>query len=119
MKNVLLVGCGGFLGALARYGLSQFSWSVFPVSTLLINLSGSCAMGFLLNYFQEHPYFSTIVLFGATGFLGAFTTFSTFSYETVALLKRGDTLLAVAYVAASVALCLLGVALGQWIAHLR
>jgi CrcB protein len=111
------VGSGGFLGANARYYLGSWvaaAWgAAFPWGTLLINLVGSFVLGFYLalatERFSGRP---TTRLFVATGFLGAFTTFSTFSYETIQLLARGATMAALAYVAASLLLGLAAAVIG-------
>ena len=116
------IGCGGFLGANARYFVGLWvaaTWgAVFPWGTLLINLAGSFVLGFYLALVTER--FSgrpTTRLFLATGFLGAFTTFSTFSYETIQLLARGATMAALAYVAASLLLGLTAAVVGLLCAH--
>ena len=118
MKELLLVGLGGGLGALSRYGLGllMVRWlgTGFPWATLFINLSGCLLIGMALGAGPGPSGFLSreLRLFGVIGFLGAFTTFSTFGYETIALLQAGKPALAVAYVLASVILGLAGVALG-------
>jgi CrcB protein len=116
------VGSGGFLGANARYFLGLWvaaTWGAsFPWGTLLINLVGSFVLGFYLALVTER--FSgrpTTRLFATTGFLGAFTTFSTFSYETIQLLARGATMAALAYVAGSLLLGLAAAVVGLLCAH--
>jgi CrcB protein len=116
------IGCGGFLGANARYSVGLWAaatWgAAFPWGTLLINLVGSFVLGLFLALVTER--FSgrpTTRLFLATGFLGAFTTFSTFSYETVQLLARGATIAALAYVAGSLLLGLAAAVVGLLCAH--
>ena len=115
LMNCLLVGCGGALGAVGRYpaGLLPF-WpeTDFPLSTLLINLAGAFAIGLIT---QLAAGGSGAVLFFKTGLCGGFTTFSTFSLESFSLLSAGKSGLALLYMALSVALCLLGVVLGQWL----
>jgi len=92
LKLVLFIGVGGFFGAIARYLLSSFLQTNlsanFPVGTLGVNILGSFLIGFLALYFQAHssPELKVLVI---TGFLGALTTFSTFSYESVMLLDEG------------------------------
>lgn len=95
MIAFLLIGLGGVLGANARYLVSVWAagrWGVsFPYGTLVINVSGSFAMGFVLEFLSA--YFSNnadVRLFLATGFLGAYTTFSTFAFETIALARERD-----------------------------
>ncbi|WP_248926502.1 fluoride efflux transporter CrcB [Paenibacillus hamazuiensis] len=87
--NVVLVGAGGFLGAIARYGLSGFIAKRFPrtipYGTLTVNVLGSWLLGFMAGHSAD-PRF---VLLWGTGFMGAFTTFSTFKLENVNLLRGG------------------------------
>lgn len=118
MLNVVAVALGGALGALARYWLSgsvyQHLGSGFPYGTLAVNVLGSLAMGVVFVLVQERGLPEPWRLAVAIGLLGAFTTFSTFSVDTLALLEQGATGRALAYVASSVALCLLAAAGGVW-----
>ncbi len=104
--NYLLVGGGAMLGGVSRCALGQL-WpsSGFPWTTLLINLTGSFLLGLLLTVNQPALPASYRLLLG-TGLLGAYTTFSTFSYETVALVQQHSYLTAASYVVASLLLCL-------------
>jgi fluoride exporter len=95
----LIIGIGGFLGANTRYLLggwiaARYSTS-FPYATMVINVSGSLVIGFFLVLISErfivHPNWR---LFFAIGFLGAYTTFSTFSFETVSLIQQRSLLMA-------------------------
>jgi CrcB protein len=105
----LIIGIGGFLGANARYLVG--SWIAarygvsFPYGTLVINVSGSFILGFLLVLISErilvHPNWR---LFFATGFLGAYTTFSAFSAESLALIQERAYHLALANMVGSVIL---------------
>ena len=116
MGSVLLVGTGGALGAMGRYGLSLLPWrGEFPLLTLLTNLLGAVLIGFIAGLAGRGRLNPSAALFWKTGVCGGFTTFSTFSLETVTLLSNGKSGLAAAYVALSVVLCLLGVVLGQWL----
>jgi CrcB protein len=121
-QGILCVGAGGFLGAITRYLLSMFIdgrvATSFPVATLVINVTGSFVLGTLagaLEFATSVPPEVRLTL--GVGFLGAYTTFSTFSYETLRLVEAGEAPLAIAYVAASVtagfAAALLGLALGR------
>ena len=118
MKAILLVGLGGGLGALSRYGLGllmvRYFGTAFPWATLFINLTGCLLIGMALGGGPGPAGFLSreMRLFGVIGLLGAFTTFSTFGYETIALLQGGKPALALVYVLASVVLGLGGVALG-------
>lgn len=105
----IYVGLAGAVGALARYGLGMMIDSIgpsaFPVSTLLINLIGSFLLGWLTHMFLRtgklSPQFVTIV---GTGMIGSFTTFSTFSVETIRLLDESRIGLALLYVFLSITL---------------
>jgi CrcB protein len=97
MMNVLVIGIGGFVGAVARYGIAVWigqRWGrSFPLGTFVINVSGSFLIGLLMTLmaerFTENPQWRLLLV---VGFLGAYTTFSTFEYETGALLKDGEWL---------------------------
>jgi len=99
MMNVLVIGIGGFVGAVARYGIAGWigqRWGrSFPLGTFVINVSGSFLIGLLMTLmaerFTENPQWRLLLV---VGFLGAYTTFSTFEYETGALLKDGEWLFA-------------------------
>ena len=108
MTDVLWIGVGGFAGAIARYWLSGLiaahAGVVFPFGTFAINLSGSFALGLLLGLFEQQAIAPVTRLALGTGFLGAYTTFSTFTYETIRLVEEGSILLATLNVVASVVL---------------
>ncbi|AEH44448.1 CrcB protein [Thermodesulfatator indicus DSM 15286] len=121
MKSYLLVGAGGFFGAIARYwvsGLALHFSTRFPLGTLVVNALGSFLLGFLMTLASEALLVSPEMrMFLAIGFLGAFTTFSTFAYETNSLLEGGQFFLAFLNVAISLSLGLIGVRLGIWAAR--
>jgi fluoride exporter len=120
--QILAIAGGGALGSLARFWVSTGTYQLFgrsfPWGTLVVNVLGSFVMGFLFVLFLERlaaaPEWRAAVL---VGFLGAFTTFSTFSIETLSLMEEGLLLKALLNVAASVLVCLLacwvGVILGR------
>lgn len=116
-----LVGLGGFLGALARYTVSGWFLRLsgtFPWGTLAVNLLGSFGLGFLMTLAGETLLISPEVrLFLAVGFFGAFTTFSTFAYETERLLSETEWVLAAANVAGSLFLAIMGVKVGALLAR--
>ncbi len=88
MDNQLwLVGLGGFFGAISRYFINQYFSSIklFPLGTFLVNMTGSFFMGLLLG---SDRISDTILVLAGTGFLGAYTTFSTFNFELL-VLKKG------------------------------
>ena len=106
MRIALLI-VFGIAGTLARYGLQGFvqqrTGSTFPSGTLLVNLSGCFFLGLLGQYALTHLTIPADWRIGITvGFFGAFTTFSTFSYETVRMLDDGDWARAAVYVLSSV-----------------
>jgi CrcB protein len=119
----LLIGLGGFLGANARYlvagWITERLGPAFPYGTLVINVSGSFFLGFFLIFIAErlvvHPNWR---LFFAIGFLGAYTTFSTFSFENFALLQERSYLLALVNMLGSVVLGLMAVLAGIIVARL-
>jgi CrcB protein len=117
MNPYLLVGVGGALGAMARYGVGSAIGALpngFPLATLLINIVGSLAMGVLIGILAKTTpeYQNEIRLFVAVGIFGGFTTFSSFSLDAITLVERGDFLLASAYIVGSVLLALAGLWLG-------
>jgi len=113
----------GSLGTLARYGLQglvqEHTGAGFPSGTLSVNLIGSCVLGVVLRLSLERLWIPAdwrIIL--TIGFLGAFTTFSTFSWEAFRMLEDGEWMKATIYVGASVVGGLLGIVLGIKIADL-
>ena len=104
---ILWVGLGGFLGANARYllgGVIAERWGgIFPWGTFVINVTGSFILGFFLAFAQDRPWVQpNFRLLFAVGFVGGYTTFSTFTYESVKLAQDGELLLATANVLGSV-----------------
>ena len=120
MRVYLYIALGGALGASARYLLSGLAYQVlgglFPWGTFLVNLLGSFALGWFYEAAVQSAMPPELRLFVAVGLLGAFTTFSTLSYEGYGLLREGQGLLALVYTAGSLVLGLLAVALGVWAA---
>lgn len=116
------VGLGGALGTLARYGVAQLvhvSPDTFPWATFWTNVSGSLALGVVLVLVVErYPPSRYARPFLATGFLGGFTTFSTFVVETDLLAKDGRVGIALAYAAASLIVGFAAVWLGAVLARL-
>lgn len=116
MLNLLYIALGGALGAVARYTLATHVHSLWngpwPVGTLLVNVSGSLCIGAVFVLIERsalHPDWRSVLVIG---FLGAFTTFSTFSLETVELWQSGEVLHATLYAVASTCSCILAAALG-------
>ena len=121
LLNCLAVALGGGIGSVCRYliGLLPFlQKGPLPLQTLLVNVLGAVLIGVIVKSSESCPALcSQMVLFLKVGICGGFTTFSTFSLETFALLQEGKLLLAGIYILASVALCLAGVFAGQWLAE--
>jgi CrcB protein len=111
------VAAGSAAGGVARFVLSTAiqdrAGSPFPVGTFVVNLTGSIALGFVLRYALGTSVSPEMRVLLTTGFLGGYTTFSTFSYESVALIERGDYSRALAYVLLSVMLALIGTLAGM------
>ena len=121
LSNYLLIGFGGFLGAIARYTVALWvgqRWGrTFPLGTFVVNISGSFLISLLMSLFTERFMVSPQVrLFLVVGFIGAYTTFSTFEYETGNLLKDGEWSIALANVILSVIAGFVALKLGELIA---
>ena len=120
LRLAILVSVGAVLGANARYWLGRWltaTWPMnFPFATLLINGSGSVLLGALVAVPRNHALANgeMYALLGV-GFLGAYTTFSTFSVETLRLLQNGFPIQAVGYALGSPLLGVAGAALGWWL----
>ena len=114
MSGVLAVGLGGALGAVGRYGISLLPLkSAFPWLTLLTNVLGALVIGFVVGVTADNAASPNTVLFWKTGVCGGFTTFSTFSLETLRLFEGGQTASGLLYAGASVVLCVAGVYAGE------
>ena len=114
MDKFLWVGLGGALGAILRYSISLLPMkSSFPILTFITNLIGAFIIGMVVGLFEKHYLSSQLNLFLKTGVCGGFTTFSTFSLESMNLLSDGKFLMAGGYILLSVSLCLLFVYLGN------
>jgi CrcB protein len=121
MMNIVVIGIGGALGAVARYGIALWvgqRWGrSFPLGTFVINVSGSFLIGLLMTLLAErftaNPQWRLLLV---VGFLGAYTTFSTFEYETSALLKDGEWVFAMLNVTMSVVVGFIALKLGEVVA---
>ena len=111
MNNLLFVFLGGGLGSIARYGISEMVKSnfktAFPVATLCSNVISCLILAFAVGIFSyktgSNPALKLLIV---VGFCGGFSTFSSFSYETVELMRTGNTLIAIANIVISVTVCI-------------
>lgn len=123
MMNILIIGFGGFVGAVSRYGLALWigqRWGrTFPLGTFVINVSGSFLIGLFMTLMAErftvNPQWRLLLV---VGFLGAYTTFSTFEYETGTLLKDGEWTFAMLNIILSVVAGFIALKLGEALAKL-
>lgn len=114
MLKFVIVGIGGALGAICRYGISLIPVKYsFPVLTLVINFLGSTLIGFIIGLSLAANLSANTLLFWKTGVCGGFTTFSAFSAEAWQLFQTVKIWQGGLYVVLSVGLCLAGVAMGQ------
>lgn len=108
MYNILAVFIGGGLGSLARYGIAELVRmnfrGMFPVATLCSNILSCIVLALAIGVFADKISPGMRLLLVA-GFCGGFSTFSTFSYETVELIRTGHTLIALANVLISITVC--------------
>ncbi len=120
--NCLLVMAGGALGTLARYVVSVLALPIsreLPWGTIIINVTGSFVIGFFGTLTLAHgryPVPEGVRLFVMIGLCGGYTTFSSFSLQTLDLLRSGAVVRATVNIAASVALCVAAVAVGHAVA---
>ncbi len=117
MQKLALIGLAGAAGALCRYGLAaavqRLAGASFPLGTFVVNVAGCLAFGLLAGLFEGRVQVSAETRFALlTGFLGAFTTFSTYAFESSALLRDGEWLSAALNIGGQVALGLAAVVLG-------
>ncbi len=123
MQHLVMIACGGALGAVARYWVSNYVVSNIthhlPLGTLAVNVLGSLLMGACYVLILERsllpPEMRPLLM---VGLLGAFTTFSTFSLEVVAFLQEGHVLSALIYILLSVFTCVAALLGGVWLARL-
>ncbi len=109
--NILAVGLGGALGAIFRYLLGQIIPKLgrgFPIATFAVNLIGCFAIGLVVGLAGKHSNIDPrVILFLQTGICGGFTTFSTFSLESLTLIEEGKIVIGILYIVLSVLLGLL------------
>lgn len=122
LTNLFVIGMGGFVGAIARYLTSAWvgqKWGrSFPAGTFVVNVVGCFIIGFAMSLFIEKVFVSARWrAFLLIGFVGSFTTFSTFEYETSALLQDGEWFIALANVVLSVTVGFIALKMGQTLAR--
>jgi fluoride exporter len=124
VMNILIVFVGGGVGAAARYLLQgavyRLTGAGFPYGTIVVNILGCFLIGLLMSSMEERFLAApTLRIFLTIGILGGFTTFSSFSYETMVLLREGDLLAGGLNIIASTVICLgatwLGLGLGRYV----
>ncbi|WP_294818301.1 fluoride efflux transporter CrcB [uncultured Flavobacterium sp.] len=124
IKSILLVGLGGAIGSILRYLsatlIAKYWQKAFPLATFLINMLGCLVIGMLMGLIEKQPGVNeNFRLLFVTGFCGGYTTYSAFAYENTSLIGSGQSLIAFAYIAASVlaglAFVWLGILLGRWV----
>ena len=126
LKQYLVIGLGGALGSMLRFGLGslidtnvQKTGYIFPWGTIVVNITGCFVIGFIFTISTSegrlflHPLTRNFI---TIGILGGYTTFSSFSWQTLVLAQSGQRWEAAANVLLSVVLCLVGVWLGAWLA---
>jgi CrcB protein len=115
-----MVALGGAVGAVSRFGLSgwvQTQWgTTFPMGTMVVNVLGSLLLGLSLPLFENLAWSAEVRTMVTIGLLGAFTTFSTYSYEAVVLLQGGEWGRGAAYMGGSLLLGLLAILSGMALA---
>lgn len=118
MKQLFIIGMGGFLGTIARFGVSKLNvhWHFFsiPIGTLIVNVVGSFIIGLVISLSQKNGIINTnLQLFLTVGICGGFTTFSSFSMENMQLIQNGQIMTALFYATISIIAGFIAVYLGS------
>ena len=118
---ILLIAVGGAIGSVFRYWIGSWVQAAtgpgFPWGTLVVNVSGSLLLAFLVRLLDDGAVPIELKGFLTLGFCGAYTTFSTFGYETMSLVQGGYSVRAALYVGASVTVSLIAIAAGTYLAN--
>jgi CrcB protein len=123
MRLYALVAVGGAIGSVARFwmagAVARLTGPAFPWGTILINILGSCLIGWLagITVYGRMQNTDSLRAFTMAGICGGFTTFSSFSLQTLELLREGQPLAAAANAIGSVLLCLAATAMGFWLSR--
>jgi CrcB protein len=117
ISEIVWVGIGSAAGGIFRFLITQSTRSIaplftFPISTLIVNFLGCVGIGFLFHSLKGRDPWSFVFI---VGFLGSFTTFSAFSFETVQLLRSGEIKTALFNIFLQLFFCLIGTWMGHWI----
>ena len=120
MKSLFLIGAGSAIGGICRYLVQilvgKYAGVAFPAGTFLVNLSGCFLIGLLYGLADRYAWMSMEWrLLLITGICGGYTTFLSFSYDAVCLLRQGNLVNFLLYVVGSMALCLVATAVGIWV----
>ena len=123
MKQLLLIGLGGFIGSIARYLVSKLNitWQFYniPMGTLIVNNVGGLLIGFISGLLVHNILTGqNVKLFLITGVCGGFTTFSAFAYENVQLIQEGYNATAIIYIVSSILFSILAALAGLWFSKL-
>lgn len=114
MIQCFMVGLGGGIGAIFRYLLSKINLPFdFPIMTLCINFIGAFVIGLVVSSTIKYTLSENSVLFLKTGLCGGFTTFSTFSLESVTLIEQKNYIMAFCYIVCSILFCMIGIYLAK------
>ena len=117
--TIILVFCGGGIGTSLRYLLGLIpTFNSFPLITLLINIFGSFIIGIIAGISEEKGLSNNLISFIKVGVLGGFTTFSSFSLDTITLFKKSDKLGTILYLGLSITLSLIACYLGELLVKL-
>ncbi len=123
MKQLLIIGLGGFIGSILRFLLSRLNLTIhffsIPVGTFLVNITGSLIIGFLVGIASKSEIINVnFHLFLMVGICGGFTTFSSFTLENMTLIQNGQYLSAFIYITASIIIGLVAVFGGYFLSNL-